>query len=345
MKIVETDKIKLYRSPTCNYNFDKLTGYTEIWGKTREEDPVYCPDGPMILDIEVTDICNGLGGKVCPFCYKSNKPTNTQNMSFETFKIIIDKLKSSTPLTQAALGADSSCTSNPDLFKMMSYAREVGIIPNITVADISDEVADKLVEVIGGCSVSRYEQKDYCYNSVQKLIDRGLTQTNIHIMTALETYEQVMETFNDYLTDKRLEGLNAIVLLSLKKKGRGKTFNQLPQEKFNELVQFALNNNIPLGFDSCSYHKFIKSVENHPNLEQFKMMSEPCESFGLFSSYINVEGKYFPCSFVEGEGEWKDGIDVVNCDDFVNDVWNNKLLKKWRDISLSMDRKCPFFDI
>ena len=43
-----------------------------------------------------------------------------------------------------------------------------------------------------------------------------------------------------------------IVLLSLKPKGRAiNRFHKLPQEKFNELVNFALENNIGIGFDSC----------------------------------------------------------------------------------------------
>ena len=47
-------------------------------------------------------------------------------------------------LTQIALGADASCIANPDIFKMMEYARANDIVPNITVADIDDKVADEL---------------------------------------------------------------------------------------------------------------------------------------------------------------------------------------------------------
>ena len=48
-------------------------------------------------------------------------------------------------------------------------------------------------------------------------------------------------------------------------------------------------------------------------------MSEPCEST-LFSYYVNVDGRGFGCSFSEGIPEYK-GIDVVNCNDFIEDVW------------------------
>jgi len=49
-------------------------------------------------------------------------------------------------------------------------------------------------------------------------------------------------------------------------------------------------------------------------------MSEPCEST-LFSGYISVDAMFYPCSFAEGVGEWCEGIDVINSNDFVKDVW------------------------
>ena len=74
-------------------------------------------------------------------------------------------------------------------------------------------------------------------------------------------------------------------------------------------------------------------------------MSEPCESFGMFSCYINTEGIYFPCSFTEGEGEWKDGINVITCNNFIQDVWYNPLVIKYRELMIKTERKCPIFDI
>lgn len=46
---------------------------------------------------------------------------------------------------------------------------------------------------------------------------------------------------------------------------------------------------------------------------------EPCE-ICRFSSYVNVDGEYFPCSFVEGLPGWEHGInvlDIQNEDDFI----------------------------
>ena len=77
---------------------------------------------------------------------------------------------------------------------------------------------------------------------------------------------------------------------------------------------------------------------------QLSMMAEPCES-GLFSSYINCYGKFFVCSFAEGEDVWQDGIDVLNCDDFLNDVWNHPRLVTWRSRLIENKRDCPIYEL
>ena len=176
MKIINTKKFRKLRSENYSYNFNKINGYFERWGKTQEDDPDYSPFGNEILDIEVSTICNGVPGlngieSPCKFCYKSNTKIG-RNMTLDTFKTILS-LQPQT-LTQIAIGADAKGEANPDLFAMMEYARNRGIIPNITIANISDATAVKLVNVIGALAVSRYENKDICYNSVKKCNDAFL---------------------------------------------------------------------------------------------------------------------------------------------------------------------------
>lgn len=334
--------MKKFTSPDYNFVFDTENGFFARWGKTKDDDPSFSPYGNEILDIEITDICKGPGNIPCKFCYKSNTPNNTSNMSFDMFKNIIDKMPNT--LTQIAIGADAQCESNPDIWKMMEYSRSKGIIPNITVADITDETADKLAKVCGAVAVSRYQNKNYCYDSIKKLTDRGLKQCNIHIMVSEETIDQVYETFDDYICNEpRLNGLNAIVLLSLKQKGRGENFTPLSQYKFKMLVKYALDNNIPIGFDSCSANIFLKSVEGHEHYERFVILSEPCEST-CFSAYINSKGYAFPCSFAEGNIDFN-GVSVYNCDNFINDVWFSKEFIKFRKVLLGNNRNCPLYKI
>jgi hypothetical protein len=91
MKITENNEWKLVRSENYNYNFNKKSGLFMRWGKTKNDDPEFSPYGPEILDIEISTICHGANGIPCSFCYKSNTAKG-HNMSFETFKKILDKL-------------------------------------------------------------------------------------------------------------------------------------------------------------------------------------------------------------------------------------------------------------
>lgn len=341
--IAEDKNVKVIRSQDYNYNFNKNNGYFERWGKNKKDDPQFSPFGPEILDIEVTTKCAGPGGKLCGFCYKSNTP-NGKNMSLETFKTILHKMPKT--LTQVAFGADAQATSNPDLFKMMEYCRTNDynqIVPNITVADISDDTADKLVSLCGAVAVSRYSNKELCYNSVQKLTSRGLHQTNIHIMISQETLEQAIETIKDYKTDPRLAQLNAIVFLSLKKKGRGERYKPLTQDQFKSLVDLAFELKVPFGFDSCSCNKFIESIKDRENYQELCISAEPCES-SAFSSYIDIDGVFHPCSFCGEDTVFGKGIDVVSYKGFI-DIWNDPKTVEFRKNLIKCGRSCPIYEI
>ena len=345
-KIEDNGKIKILRSPEYNYAFNKVNGRFMRWGKTKNDDPNFCPFGPEIADIEITTACNGIPNakgqrRVCSFCYKSNTPKGTY-MSFETFKDIFHKLPDT--LTQIAFGVDAQFLTNPDSRKIFEYSRANGVIPNVTVADVDEDTAKCLAETCGAGAVSRYADKNICYNTIERLAKYGLRQINIHIMLSKETEANLWETMNDFKTDPRLKHLNAIVILSLKKKGRGEVYNQVSQEAFKKIVDFALAGGIPIGFDSCSCPKFLKSVDDSPNKEFFQSVSEPCES-GLFSMYIDVEGIWHPCSFMADTGSWTQGIDMKKVNDFLSEVWYNSSVEGWRNKLLAKNRECPEFTI
>ena len=95
-------------------------------------------------------------------------------------------------------------------------------------------------------------------------------------MISIETFDKASSLIFDRQNDERLSKMNAIVLLSLKKKGRAENrYTQLSQEKFSQLVNFALSQKVPIGFDSCGAFKFLKAVGNDSEYEQY---IEPCES-------------------------------------------------------------------
>jgi radical SAM protein with 4Fe4S-binding SPASM domain len=279
-------------------------------------------------------------------CYKANTEKG-HNMSIDTFKKVIDNLGPN--LTQVALGADSKAESNPDLWKMMEYCREKGIIPNITVAEASDIVADNLAKYCGAVAVSRHDNKDDCYNTIKKLTDRGMTQINIHQIVAKQTLQDCFDVIDDRLNDDRLSKLNAIVFLTAKPIGRGTYLEKTSTEDYKRLIDYALERNVNIGFDSCGASKFLQAIKDHKDYKQFEQLAEPCESL-LFSIYINSDAKVYPCSFLE-KNNFFTGIDISEIN--IKEIWNSEQTKEWRKKLLSTKengisigcRQCPAYDI
>lgn len=346
--LLDSPDTKSLRSKVVNWDFNKKTGVMATWGKTVDDDPEYSPFGPTIADIEITTVCEGPNGIPCSFCYKGNTKRGT-NMSLDLFKKIFNKLPDT--LTQIAFGADASLQANPDTFDIFRHCKDNGVIPNVTVANISESTAKKLTELCGAVAVSRYENPDWCYDSVKKLHDAGHEQVNIHQLLSKETYYEALQTIKDVASDPRLSKLKAVVFLSLKPKKRGEKFTRLSQDKFNKVVETAEKYGISYGFDSCGSNKFVNGLSD-TDKDKYIDSVEPCES-SCFSMYIDVHGKYFPCSFTpgivnDGVGDWNQGIDILNSWSFMEDVWNTPKVTKFRDTLINNKdknglRKCPLY--
>lgn len=349
MKVTIGDSkiIKLCSSEEYNYFFDKRNGMFSRWGKTEDDDPLYSPIGPEILDCEITTKCSGVNGIPCSICYKSNDACG-KNMSFDTFKRVIDKVNKYNQLTQVALGLDSTGEENNDVWKMCKFLREErGIIPNGTVANISNETADRIAMWFGACSVSYHGDKDVCCNSVKKLVDSGMNQVNIHFVLSKESMYEAITVMSEMCSDYRLRGLNAIVFLSLKKIGRAKDNGMeiLAQDEFDKVIDYAQQHHIRYGMDSCSACKYLKYIDTHKDMVKYADFVEPCESFSVFSAYVSVDAKYYPCSFAECETGWENGFDVLGEEDFVKDIWNSEKMIKAREKSLECNRNCLLFEV
>ena len=334
--------IKVVRAEGYNHVFNDKTGFSARCGNTKEEDPSMCPIGCEILDLEASaGRCSGN----CPHCYKSNS-AKAENiwMSFDIFKSIIDKVAKSGSLCQVALGI-TDIDSNPDLWRIMEYSRSIGIIPNITVngRNISDEDITNLANLCGAVSVSFYNEGD-CFGTVKRLTDASkldgatLRQVNIHALLSAEGYEKCRKVIHAAKEDPRLADLGAVVLMTLKPKGVLNVLHPLNNlVKFRELFKEAIDLGVKIGFDSCGCPSVFKAIESL-DMMNVAPSCESCES-GCFSAYISVDGSYFPCSFAEGVGEWKEGISVLEASDF-KDIWYHPRVTAWRERLLARSSKC-----
>lgn len=347
--LLDTDEFKSFRSKNYNFNFNKKTGFFARWGKTFKDDVDSNIGTPEIADIEISTICEGIG-EPCKFCYKSNTEVG-ENMTLDTFKKVFEKLPKTVNSIAFGIG---NIDANPDLFKIFDYTKSNGVIPTVTIngARMTNEYYDKLASYNSAVAVSYYS-KNTCFNSIKELTDRGLKQTNIHFFLSEETYDKALSLIDDVKTDERLKNLNAIVFLSLKKKGNAHSnnYNSLSQDKFNNLVKICLEKEVNFGFDSCSAFKFLNSVKEDKNYNQYETMSETCEST-QFSIYIDVKGDVYPCSFTEGfkdeYQDWTNGISILECNDFFKEVWWNEKLNKFRDKCIDCKNKgisCSIYNI
>jgi hypothetical protein len=353
-----TDGIKHVRSPGYNYAFDPVSGEFARWGSTFEEDPKV---GQLeIFDLEVSTVCNGIpqpGSEIavpCKHCYKSNTKVG-ENMSFETFKAIFDKLPKT--LTQIAFGI-GDLDANKDLVKMFDYCRfndhNPGVVPNLTINGhgLTPYWVSTLAKFCGGIAVSVYDNKDVCYNAVEKLINAGIKQVNIHCVIANESLGRCHEVVDDVVTDSRLKGVKAVVFLTLKPKGdRNKWTSVKNLNDYRDLIQYAFDKEVGIGFDSCSAPTFLAAMKDHPQFERLSQLSESCES-DRFSGYANVKGEYWHCSFTEEMPGWE-CIDLLKITNFEKEVWNSPAVKKFRTCLTCQDNKhiagevylCPVYDL
>ena len=332
-------KLKRVITPEYKSVFDPENGNFMRFGETENDDPQYSPIGPELADIEISTICS-VG---CKHCYKSNTSMG-KNMSIDSFKKVLGNLPKS--VNQIAFGI-GDIDANPDMFDIFRHCREMGVVPNVTVSGygFSWEWAGELASLCGAVAVSNYD-RDVCYNAVRMLTQEGCKQVNIHQLLSDETYGEIIQLQSDIKNgERRLEGLNAVVFLSLKKRGRGILHNRISDEDLEDIVEYCVENEIPFGFDSCSYHRFVPIAKRLGIYEYSLKYAEPCESC-LFSIYVNVEGNVYPCSFCEEERLLLgNAVEKPIFLDFLNDIWYCTRSREFRSKLILGERRCPIYEI
>lgn len=351
--------IKYFNSPDYNLVFNPNNGFMARWGKTKDEDPVMCPVGPEIADIEISTVCNGIGRsmdtrKPCSWCYKSNTGVG-ENMSLETFKKVFARFPKI--LTQIAFGI-GDLDANPDLWDILGHCRENGVIPNLTTngMGVDDDDAAMLAMHCGAVAVSHYHIDEVCFDAVERLTKAGMKQVNIHKLLAEETYQDCFRLIDLVADHKKnggkLAGLKAIVFLLLKPKGdRNRLHGISSDAQYKAVIEHARSKDVAIGMDSCSAPMVLRNVE-----ERVIPSIEPCEST-LFSIYVNVKGEVYPCSFTEGTAGWEHGIDLTVPSNHPYGWWHGDRLVQFRKKLLDSSsgctscnvqkhcRSCPVYDV
>ena len=330
-KVTDTAERKSLQSPGYNWAFNKQTGLFIRTGRTEHDDPEFSPYGPEIADIEISA---GRCSAGCPHCYKSSSSTSERrNMTLPIFQGVLSRIERT--LTQIAFGI-TDIYANPDFFDILRETRKRGIVPNYTTSalDLDEKAVRTTAELCGAVAVSVVDE-NACFDAIRRFTEAGMTQVNIHMVLARETFGKAVKLLDKAKHDPRLENLNAIVFLAYKPKGRNpgmwKPLGAV--EEYEELITKCEEAKVNYGFDSCSAPMVLRARPKHYEF------IEPCES-GLFSSYISSEADFYPCSFSEGTPGWETGIDVLGTEDFVKDVWMHPRTVAWREGLLASSKGC-----
>ena len=327
--------IKSFISPTHNYEMDMVTGI-----KTYVEPYMsYNPYGPEQLDCEISSKCYGPNGSPCVWCYKGSTPGGSI-MAFETFVDLFNKLPQS--LATIAFQVNYDATSNPDFWKILDYCKNNSynrVAVAIIVAHVSQETANRLGKYINTAGVSRYADKDLCYNSVQYLINAGVI-TGVTVIGALENYNLINEVIDDLTSpthaDPRLARARFAIWM-LKKCGRGLNYTELPPAQLQTILQ---RYGQPLSYDRCSAKLFFDNYPyNSINFDTKPADADaatsglywPCRQF-LFNVFVNANGDISACFWLTTPQRtvYPNIMNISAVTNFFTDVWYHPDVERFR---------------
>ena len=169
-----------------------------------------------------------------------------------------------------------------------------------------------------------------------------------HHVQIEETLDDCLRTIQDCHDDPRLKNLNALVLLMYKDRNKTGTLTTITDPSiYKKLIDRAEQLNVPLGYDSCSAFNYLRAIKDDEDFERKSQYVTSCCA-ARSSCYIDVEMNYHVCSFLEGREEWGEGISVLECDDFIKDIWNNERTIEFRNRNIACGEKqsnpCNYFN-
>ncbi len=121
-------------------DFMRELGHAEspLW--ENNDQSINVLSAPTEVHFAITNACN-VG---CNHCYMESGENDSQEMDTETLKLGLKKLQSIGVFHVALGGGDALL--RPDLFELAEYAREIGLVPNLTLSgnSITEKIAKQL---------------------------------------------------------------------------------------------------------------------------------------------------------------------------------------------------------
>ncbi len=306
--------------------------------KTNLSKPLVIKNKPVIAQIEPTSECN----LDCEMCIRKEIGVPIGTMSFENFKIILDKLDS---LFKIHLSGQGEPFLNPEIFKMIEYANKRGIIVYFTTNGtcLTKNVIDKICDVeIGEIGISIDSTNKEKYEKIRKGAKFEKVLENIKNL-ALELKKRNRKTIvsiASIILKDNIEELSEFVILA-KKLGVKKIGFQTMQEKSDYIEKY--DSKIKLQAVSSLNERLKENINQAKKIakkEGITLIFDEEKSPGCIwpwrSIYITWNGYVTPCCKILDYREPYFGN--ILKDDFCK-IWNGKKYQTYR--KLLRERKAP----
>lgn len=257
----------------------------------------YVKTKPWWIQIEPTNKCN----LDCEFCARKNTPP-IGDMKLYDFKKILKHFDSTIGIV---LQGNGEPFLNPDIFKMIKYAKKCGFIVN-TVSNgtlLTQRVCDRIIDSeLGGISISIDDYRKKGYERIRKGSNFELVCKNV---------KRLVKTRNKENSDLRIYIVSVLTNENIHLK-----------DKFEN---FGLN----LGVDDVLY-QHITSTSWYPKsnlklqLPNLKLNLNKC-TWIWNQTYIGWNGKVSPCcqNYLDFGNIFKTSF---------HKIWNNEKYRKFREM-------------
>jgi radical SAM protein with 4Fe4S-binding SPASM domain len=279
---------------------------SSLWDTSNES--IGRLSAPTEVHFAITNKCS-VG---CPHCYMDAGTKDDGELDTASFKRALDILTQMN-VFHIALGGGEAL-ERPDLFEIAQYAREKGLVPNLTTSGskITPDIAKKM-KIFGQVNISLdgvgqtygvFRDKDMfeiADNAIDCLIKAGVP-TGINCVVGKDNFDNIAELF-EYAAKKQI---NEIEFLRLKPSGRGmeKYLQQRTTHSQNTLLtpllaELSEKFKITAKID-CSFVPMF-CYHNPPPEMLEAMATYGCEAGNVLLG-IRSNGTVSGCSFLKSSG-------------------------------------------
>lgn len=298
--IIDGDKSKIMTSPNYNYLLNKRDGLFIRFGKTPEESPL----AQLALPENLTILLNEIDGS-----------GNELVMGLDTYKVILNKI----PKSVAFINLDISFKYD-HIREVIEESLRRGFLLNLIYN--SDNRGANPFDVpndfYGIKSINiRYGSQEETLSRVINIFEI----INIDLPLYNNTYSYIMHILKEYGKNDKITSFNFYYDDNLGFK------EKMDKLDFLKIVNYLSWNDIPFNMHSCLTKDFLEfsKVNFAERYEDFENSVPLCDT-AVYSGYIDTFGKFF-----NFKDENSVGFDIVKCDDFINDIWNDESTKIFRN--------------